>query len=195
MFNQFLTVFRQIPQKNIRFFFVIVFSFLIIGGLGCSREPNPYSELLKNDYYAYLLPENTLKENGWELKPIDEDWDAHCFGGPSAPWNPLHIVYQDQEDETQLSLNISDRFVVWDRRLPTEEIHLDSPWAKEGKGVVYDGDDFSPIKFLDIFSNEIVVDGWLSTAEKVKLINQLEYIGPSAEELVNPWSVEWCDHH
>ncbi len=51
----------------------------------------------------------------------------------------------------------------------------------------------SPIKFSDVFDNEVVVSSRLSYTEMVSFINQLEYIGASPDKLPNPWSQEWCE--
>lgn len=189
--------------KNViaTFFAILILLFVIgctqtqQGGIGSSQLSNPHKELLRNDYYAYIFTNEVLDERQWKLVPIEHNWDAHCMGGPSAPWNPLLIVYQDQEEDTQLLLNISNRNVIWDRQRSVEEIKLDFLWVEEGMGVKYKGEDNSSIKFTDIFGNEVVVSGSQSTDEKIRLINQLEYIGPSDIERINPWSAEWCNHH
>lgn len=170
---------------------IVIFSL----GLGaiCSRSTSPYDELLDNGFYAYLIPEQELEKYGWKLTPIQEDWDAHCFGGPSSPWNPLTIIYRDSADQTQLTITISDRDVLWNREMPVETIELDSSWAKVGTATTYQGDPFSPVKFNDPWGNEVVVDGWLPIADKIKIVNSLEYIGPPVKDVINPWSAEWCE--
>jgi hypothetical protein len=175
--------------------FPLAVLFLIFGSgiMGCITEPNPYKSILRNNYYSYALPNDVLEEQGWRLVPIEQDWDAHCKGGTSAPWNPLDIWYLDQDESLQFSLRISNRDVIWHHENPTEEVALDSPWVKNGIGVKYRGEDISPIKFFDIFDNEVVVSSDLNQIEMVSFINRLEYIGASPDKSLNPWSQEWCE--
>lgn len=172
---------------------IVIFS--LGSGVKCSRSASPYDELLANGFYAYLIPDQELEKYGWKLVPIQEDWVAHCMSGPSSPWNPLTIIYRDSADQTQLTITLSDRDVLWNREMPVETIDLDSSWVKDGTATTYQGDPFSPVKFNDRWGNEVVIDGWLTIADKIKVVNSLEYIGPPAEDVINPWSVEWCELH
>jgi hypothetical protein len=172
---------------------VITFFILLITAVGYLVNRTPYDELKENRYYAFVLPEDVIQAQGWQLKPIKHDWDAHCYGGPSAPWNPLTIVYEDEVEQPQLSITISSRDVIWDRQHPIEKVEVDLVWAKETTAIAYEGDVFSSVKFEDSFGNEVVIESWLAIADKVELINKLEYVGPSVNEVISPWGSSWCD--
>ncbi len=186
---------KPLSSFKISYWLINLFLFLILN-FGCSSVKNPYAQLIKNDFYAYILPESILEEKHWFVNLlVNDNFDAHCKGGPSAPWNPIEIVYQDQQGNHQFSIRISESDAVWNRQNPIDNIELDFHWVQSGSGMIYQGEKSSPIKFVDIFGNEVVVSGTLSVGDKIELINQLEYLGSANEDFVNPWSPEWCESH
>lgn len=84
---------------------------------------------------------------------------------------------------------------MWDHNIPTETVRLNTPWAEEGKGVVYQSQPLSPIMFEDIFGNKVIVSGTQPLSQKIDLINQLEYVGTPIDDVTNPWSLEWCENN
>ena len=176
-----------------RWALVIMLSLFLLQG-ACRQQSSPYDELIKHGFYAYSVSNEELIEREWILRtPIKEkNWDIHCDGGPSAPDNPMIIYYEDKEENLQLTIRISNNAPTWDHTSPTETIALSSPWAKTGSGLAYKDQSLSPLRFEDLYGNQVIVRGNLTIPEKVNLVNQFEYIGSSPENMINPWSSEWC---
>lgn len=174
----------------------VAMSILLLLLAACLQETSPYSELIRHGFYAYTVANDTLSEREWAVRtPIKQEqwqWNVHCEGGPSAPENPLILYYQDKEGNLQLTIRISDRASPWDHNKPTENVTLNTPWVKGDRGIVYKDQLFSPLRFEDIFGNQVIVRGEQTVAEKINLVNQFEYAGPPVEDAINPWSIEWC---
>jgi hypothetical protein len=160
---------------------------------GCSSNKSPFAEMIERGFYAYVLPDEFIVPQGWQVTEVEKDnWEAHCLGGPSAPWNPITVIYLDETGTEQLRIRVSDRDVIWNRSRSSEEIVVDLTYAAQGSGLVYRDAKQSPVKFPDSFGNEVVVDGPLPVEDKRELIGRLDYVGPPADTFVNPWSAAWC---
>jgi len=82
--------------------------------------------------------------------------------------------------------------MAWDHRKPTKEIKIDTLWAMDSVAVYYTTEDYTRLKFKDRFEIPVQVGSRLPIAEIVQLINQLEYIGPPPESVIDPWNVSKC---
>jgi hypothetical protein len=165
--------------------------------VACSLGSSAYDELSRHGYYAYAVPDTVLTQREWTLQtPFKSEshlWDVHCGLGASAPENPLILYYQDELGDLQLTIRISSLGSMWNHNNPTETVTLNTPWVNEDEGIVYQGQPLSPIKFEDIFGNKVIVRGKQPVSQKIDLITQLEYVGTPIEDVVNPWSLEWCE--
>jgi hypothetical protein len=149
--------------------------------------------MIEQGFYAYVLPDGFVVAQGWQVAEVEKDnWEAHCLGGPSAPWNPVTIIYHDETGTEQFSIRVSDRDVIWNRSRSSVETEVDLTYAAQGSGLVYRDAKQSPVKFLDSFGNDVVVDGLLPVEDKLELIRRLDYVGPPVDTFVNPWSAAWC---
>lgn len=185
---------RPCSKSNHWIIYPILLLFLIQGA--CSQTTSPYDELVNRGFYAFILPDDVLIEQGWTLyTPIKEEkrqWNIHCKGGIDAPENPLVLNYLDEEKDLQMSIWISHRGSMWDHNNFTENVSLNTIWSKTNEGLVYKNQPFSPIRFEDIYGNQVIIRGDLPVSEKISLINKLEYYGPQMKDFMNPWSAEWC---
>lgn len=177
--------------------FLVLWLLLLLLLVACQTSMSkPPEEVVDHGFYAYALPEDIASERGWHVAEVDKpNWEAHCLPGPSASWNPITVTYLDENGVKQLTIRISGRDQVWVREHETVTVPVQLQYVPERTGIVYRDANHSPVKFTDRFRNEVVVDANFPIAEKLELISSFQYIGPEVSELVNPWSVEWCEQN
>lgn len=168
---------------------MVIESFAIAVLAGCARTrpiyPS-YTDLVQHKFYAYILPETETQQRQW--REVISIWahDFHCQYSDAS--NNLHIAYKDQSNQTKLELVIGHWNEVWDRKQKTTEVSLTTRWAVDGKAVFYHGaNDSVAMKFDDPVGIPVQVWSDLSVIESVKLVDELEYVGPPLESRTDPW--------
>ena len=165
---------------------------------GCS-EAHPlhptYEELTQRGFYVYVLPESEMEKHEWSQTVSIWSWDRHCKGVESSEtFNPIRIRYNGPR--SGLTLLLGPWSMYWDYREPTSDTKLETPQAMDGSAVYYvineDDNDYVHLKFKDRFEIPVQVLSNLPITEVVRLINQLEYIGPPPETVTNPWEYSRC---
>lgn len=168
---------------------------VLVVAAGCS-EAHPlhptYEELTQRGFYVYILSESEIEKHEWSQTVSIWSWDRHCKGGISGGSNPIHISYDGQQEQPGLLLVIGPWNTLWDYRKLTTKAELDTPWAMDSVGEYYTIDGYSRLKFEDRFGITVQVGSCLPITEVVRLVNQLEYIGPPPETVTNPWDYSKC---
>jgi len=170
--------------------------------VGCS-QPSPlhpsYNDLKLEGFYIYALPENEVSRQGWEQEIMISSFDRHCKGlTATEQHNPLYVYYLDPLDKDLprqpiFSIEIGPWSPPWGTAGPwASEIELQSKWVDGKVGQYLEGTPstngtFVGMKFTDTFGFPVYVGSWLSLTKTVALINQLEYVGPPPDTVVNPW--------
>jgi hypothetical protein len=178
---------------------IIVFAIALTLIAGCSEDyplhPS-FEELTQKGFYVYVLPTSEVEQRGWLQSISIWSWDRHCKGIEiSETFNPIRVSYSGQESELYLTLLIGPWSMYWDHNEPTKEVRLDTPWSMDGTAMYYTNDGHIHLKFKDQFGIPVQVTSCSSITEVVQWINQLEYVGPLAETVTNPWDTSRCNRH
>lgn len=156
---------------------------------GCSFTENDrersYEELKQRGFYVYVLPESET-----DKKPsiTIASWTKHCQSSVETieVSNPIIVSYP----EIPISITIGPGGVI-DARVPTKKVELDNPWFK-GDTARYN--EHQVLTFEDKFGIPIQVrTGSLPLTETLRLVNELEYVGPPVETVTNPWDWSKCN--
>ncbi len=163
---------------------------------GCS-EANPlypsYEGLTQRGFYVYVLPKEEIEQRGWSQTVSIWSWDRHCAGIESSETsNPIYVKYDGSQEQPGFTLIIGPWNMTWDHRRATKEVKVETPWAMDGVALYYTIEDYTRLKIEDRFGIPIQVGSRLPITEVVRLINQLEYIGPPPETVTNPWDYSKC---
>jgi len=176
---------------------LMILYFVLTLAVGCSQShplhPS-YEELTQRGFYVYVLPEEAVKQRGWSQTVTIWSWDRHCSGvASSETFNPIRVNYGGPQDLSGLTMLIGPWSMYWDHRKPTTEAQLDTSWAEHSIAVYYVvDDDYIHLKFKDRFGIPVQIGSRLPITEVTQLINQLEYIGPPPESVIDPWDVSKC---
>jgi hypothetical protein len=112
---------------------------------------------------------------------------------PTGILFPVETFYKNAEGNTVFRIDIIPFGGVFDRSLPSEQISLASDWIPSQTATYYvtpDGE--RVVIFQDLFNMEVIVRSFLDMNTLEELIVRLEYVGPPAEEVGNPW-VDVCE--
>jgi hypothetical protein len=157
--------------------------------IGCAKErplhPS-YTELIKNQFYVYVLPETEVQRRQWEEIISIWGYRFHCQSN-EAP-NNLYVRYVDEYAQVGVDLIIGPWSDVWDWSQDTTEVPLDTTIAKEKRAVFYARTDGSTaLMFEDQFGIQVQVRSRYPITETLEIVQQLEYIGPPSDMVSNPW--------
>lgn len=154
-----------------------------------------YDELISHGFYVLVLPEDQLTERGWEQRISLSSWDVHCGLLIDDTYNPLRVAYYDPSGRRMFALQLGPWGMVWnhsqiptnlDREIETEWIEASSLSCRVRKNT--DGTIERLYRLNDFMGLGLDIRSSLSVAETIELIEQLEYVGPPLEDLVDPWN-------
>jgi hypothetical protein len=174
---------------------------VLVSVIGCfeSYPLHPsYEELLQRGFYVYVLPEDEAERRGWLQEVEIWSWDRHCRGVEVAEtYNPIGIFYRTDTRESEFAVTIGPWSMAWDHRKPIQEVEVNTPWISGNTAVFYKGadredDDYIHLRFEDRFGIPVQVVSRLPITEVVRLINEIEYVGPPPETVTNPWDYSRC---
>jgi hypothetical protein len=156
---------------------------------GCSQtqplHPS-YESLAEQGFYVYALPKAKLQQREWKETVSIWGYDFHCQYN-DAP-NNLHTTYKDKADQIKLELIIGHWSEVWDWNKETIRVPVNTNLVPDGNATFYYRSDASvALRFEDQFGIQVQVWSDFAITETIELVNQLEYIGPSPDTIIDPW--------
>jgi hypothetical protein len=181
---------------------VVACCFIVLVSVNSCFDSHPlhpsYEELSQRGFYVYILPKDEAEHRGWLQEVEIWSWDRHCRGVEVAEtYNPIEVFYHTETREAKFAITIGPWSMAWDHRKPTQEVKLNTPWISGNTAVFYrsadrEDDDYIHLRFEDRFGIPVQVVSSLSITEVVRLINGIEYVGPSPEAVANPWDYSRC---
>jgi len=163
-----------------------------------SRPLHPtYDDLIAHGFYVFVLPEDEVEKRGWKQDIQIWSWNVHCGLLVGDTYNPLQVLYRDTAGERVLDIQLGLWGIVWDYSKPATKVEVDlkSEWSSTGTLIYYTQTTSERLPrrlyhFSDMLGLGVEVRSDFPITETIKLIEQLEYIGPGIETLKNPWNCE-----
>jgi hypothetical protein len=139
-------------------------------------------------FYAYVLSDPYETEFHWRKTIKLWSFDKHCSGFFSEDtWNPIYITYTQGMTES-FELRISPQDAIWDRSKDTKQIGIDASWIPNRQGEYYEADNgLRFIRIKDSLGMDVIVSSTLEINTLIRLIEHMEYVGPSYTTVINPW--------
>lgn len=158
-----------------------------------------YTELEEAGFYVYVLPEDVATEHGWAQEITIWSFDRHCKGLTAVEQsNPLQVFYRSPSDDKEKPQNryaFDVQLGPWSPPRGMKgswsavELMVDgSPMVAQSRvEESATGDVFVEVYFTDTLGSRVYVSSWLPFTETISLIDQLHYVGPSLDTIVDPW--------
>jgi hypothetical protein len=189
--------FRRTRAASKRFWLlygvVAVITFFCLWWWTRNEDPqNPSrAEVLKHNYYLFVLPETTVSNYGWEEHIFLNRWENTChFIDATDRYNPLTIRYDKDNSDSFFFVSVDPWNSSWSDG-DTETIALEKSWLPSSTITRFLklNSSRTQTKFLfsDHVGNPVYIISSLPTEETLELVDSVELIEPEGMTDFNPW--------
>lgn len=151
--------------------------------------------LIQKGFYIFELPAQDVESRQWEQEIHIGSWDTHCGLLLGDTYNPLVIIYRNEDGIELFRIQQAWR-MVWNIGMADriQEFDLNQEFADPKILTVYTVSAMDSnlsqnlYRFEDWMGYNVDIASSLSVRETVELIRLLEYVGSPIETMNDPWA-------